>query len=388
MRITIILAILMIAFDTPARAITGSDFFTSNDIFAYDPSGTASACDVGTQTSLQGNENNEKTFMYFVQKNIGAKRAAGITGNFVLESGGGFVNPNSNQSNGGPGRGIAQWEVGGRWDSLQKFAKEKGKDERDLNLQLDFVWWELHHTEKNAYDHLMQQTTVDGATESFMLKYERPGEKALSDRIGYARDVYNKFASKVPNELQEGTAPETYKDPVEASNNININCGGIASNDIVAIAQGELGTMEKPIGCDSANSSQKGSCGPIDKYTDSHLEYWCADFVSWVYKQSGKPFTGGASGGWRIASVDSVEAWFRNFQNWQDNGPSANPAPGSVVVFHSSHVGIVEKVQGNNLVIISGNTSTANFRNGVAVDRDTIRDFRSNGNTKGFGTLK
>ncbi len=76
----------------------------------------------------------------------------------------------------------------------------------------------------------------------------------------------------------------------------------------MSIAKAELAKniKEQPIGCDAGNPSRKGSCGKeIDKYTDTTLEYWCADFVSWVYAQAGSPFTGGLSGGWRIPGVDS-----------------------------------------------------------------------------------
>ena len=50
---------------------------------------------------------------YFVGKGLTNFQSAGIVGNLDQESG---VNPSSVQA-GGPGRGIAQWSVGGRWDT-------------------------------------------------------------------------------------------------------------------------------------------------------------------------------------------------------------------------------------------------------------------------------
>ena len=41
-------------------------------------------------------------------------QAAGIIGNLDQESG---MDPTISQYDGGPGRGIAQWSTGGRWDT-------------------------------------------------------------------------------------------------------------------------------------------------------------------------------------------------------------------------------------------------------------------------------
>src|SRR6478609_5553836 len=57
--------------------------------------------------------NDKPAFDFFVAKGLTNFQAAGIVGNLDQESG---VNPASVQA-GGPGRGIAQWSVGGRWDT-------------------------------------------------------------------------------------------------------------------------------------------------------------------------------------------------------------------------------------------------------------------------------
>ncbi len=53
-------------------------------------------------------------FDYFVGKGLTDVQAAGIVGNLDQESG---MSPTIAQYGGGPGRGIAQWSVGGRWDT-------------------------------------------------------------------------------------------------------------------------------------------------------------------------------------------------------------------------------------------------------------------------------
>jgi len=61
------------------------------------------------------NRTNEKTaFDYFVNRGMTKIRAAGIIGNLDQESG---MDPTIQQYGGGPGRGIAQWSTGGRWDT-------------------------------------------------------------------------------------------------------------------------------------------------------------------------------------------------------------------------------------------------------------------------------
>src|SRR2546423_1252307 len=84
--------------------------------------------------------NNEQTaFNYFVTKGLTKVQAAGIVGNLIQESG---VSPTSVEFGGGPGRGIAQWSVGGRWnssgaDSVQSYAASHGGSRWDLTVQLD-----------------------------------------------------------------------------------------------------------------------------------------------------------------------------------------------------------------------------------------------------------
>src|SRR5262245_26837601 len=82
---------------------------------------------------------------FFVAKGLKPRAAAGIVGNLIQES---SVNPNAVQFGGGPGRGIAQWSVGGRWnsdfhDNVKWYAEKKGKSIHSLHLQLEFIWYEL-----------------------------------------------------------------------------------------------------------------------------------------------------------------------------------------------------------------------------------------------------
>jgi hypothetical protein len=167
----------------------------------------------------------------------------------------------------------------------------------------------------------------------------------------------------------------------------------ITGNDIVDIARQELAKkiIETPLNCDVPNLSQVGSCGPeIDKFTDSHLENWCADFVSWVYKTAGFPFTGGASGGWRLAGVAGIQTWFiANGQYFSSKDTTKTPQPGDVVFFNGTkHIGIVDTVKGDTIITIEGNTRASGFdANGNVVGSHTY-NYRTSATVTGFGSLQ
>src|SRR5260221_12348293 len=84
--------------------------------------------DEATGTVIQDlNANSRTAFDYFLGKGLTAVQAAGIIGNLMQESN---VDPTAAQP-GGPGRGIAQWSVGGRWDhdsgdNAVAFARSNG----------------------------------------------------------------------------------------------------------------------------------------------------------------------------------------------------------------------------------------------------------------------
>lgn len=151
-------------------------------------------------------------------------------------------------------------------------------------------------------------------------------------------------------------------------------CGGLSDDDIVRVAQQQLGLKEVPDGC---------NCGEeIAKFLGSSAgEFWCADFVSWVYREAGHPFTGGADGGWRLPGVEGMHAWLVNNGQWYDRG-SDQPRPGDVISFNDDeHIGIVESYDGTTVHTIEGNTSNM-------VARRTYPDAMNNPAIVGWGRMK
>jgi len=143
--------------------------------------------------------NDQAAFDFFVMKGLTDFQAAGIVGNLDQESG---VDPTIAQYGGGPGRGIAQWSVGGRWDTsandnVLDYAAQKGEGAKTLNLQLEFIWYEMTNI-GYGYSALKATTNVTDATIAFMDKYEICGTCASSQRVTYAKAVLAAYGGTPP----------------------------------------------------------------------------------------------------------------------------------------------------------------------------------------------
>ena len=157
------------------------------------------------------------------------------------------------------------------------------------------------------------------------------------------------------------------------------DCGSSASGGtIIEVAERELQKGTK--GC---MSSTVGQCGI---YTDNNAEAWCADFVSWVYKEAGTPFTDGLSGGWRIASVYSLDDYLTAKQvHFLKEDTKETPQPGDVIIFNETgprtHTGLVRTVEGTTITTIEGNIDDK-------VTSRTFENYRTNPGIHAFGRMK
>jgi hypothetical protein len=143
-------------------------------------------------TSLSGNSNAQQVYNFFIQKGLSKYAAAGFVGNFMQESG---CDPERHQDNGGPGRGIAQWELGGRW----KPELETGDASTDLLNQLNYVWQELNgSTYSKVLAGLPSLTNVTDTTTFICNNYEGPSVASLPKRIGFAQSALSQFGGGSP----------------------------------------------------------------------------------------------------------------------------------------------------------------------------------------------
>jgi len=165
-------------------------------------SAAASGCATGGDTTDDPNLfeaamlNSEQTaFNYFVSKGLTQIQAAGVIGNLMQES---SVSPTAVEFGGGPGRGIAQWSVGGRWDTSHNdnvtwYASTHGLSRSALNTQLDFIWYELTTFSGYGLSSLRAATTVTQAVTAFQDKFEVCGTCDSSRRISFAQQALSSF---------------------------------------------------------------------------------------------------------------------------------------------------------------------------------------------------
>ena len=149
-----------------------------------------------SRAALSPSPNDEAAFDYFVGKGLTSFQAAGIVGNLDQES---QVDPTAVQA-GGPGRGIAQWSVGGRWDTyandnVLSYAGTQGESSSSLTLQLAFIWYELTTFSSYGLSELRASTNVTDATIAFETYYEGCGTCDQSTRIADAELALSTYGS-------------------------------------------------------------------------------------------------------------------------------------------------------------------------------------------------
>jgi hypothetical protein len=117
-------------------------------------------------------------------KGLTAAQAAGVAGNFVVES---KLDPKAYNPKEGA-IGFAQWE-GSRRSSLQRFAAQMGRPETDPDAQRQFLWHELTGSESSALAALKATSTPAQAAAVFDQKYERSSGGSRQLRIAIADKI-------------------------------------------------------------------------------------------------------------------------------------------------------------------------------------------------------
>jgi hypothetical protein len=354
-------------FVTPARVLAYTNFQLNavNEYRPlYDPDETECApTDDATATTT--GQNLKDAFAYFMHVGLKDYQAAGIIGNLEQESGRG-LDPKAQQDGSndaypknGVGFGIAQWTYTARQAPLVALAKRLGKPPTDLGVQLQYVWQELNTNYKLALDGVRTSRDATEAAIYFAKLYEACALCATLENPTNPEHIRIENAIRDLKLAQDqGWVTGGAGGLLGLTGCPTATSGSDLGNKIVKIALAELGTNEG--GTDNA--------GPSCKYQGTGCppgEMWCADFVSWVYKQAGAPFTGGADGGWRIAATSSLQEWFMKNGTWITNpgqpmkvdDPTA-PQPGDVVVY-SDHTNIVVSYDGKSVKTVGGNQSNA-----------------------------
>lgn len=158
---------------------------------------TVGSEDVGSddgQSEAALSSSQKTAYNFFVGKGLKPYQAAAIVGNLIQES---SVDANAIQYGGGPGRGIAQWSVGGRWDhdyhdNMTWYASQHGLNRWSLGAQLDFIWYELTDV-GYGLGTLKNSSSLTSATIDFEVDFEGCGQCDQSKRIAYAQQVLSAY---------------------------------------------------------------------------------------------------------------------------------------------------------------------------------------------------
>lgn len=106
---------------------------------------------------------------------------AGTYGNFIHDS---------------AGYGLAQWTYHTRKGNLLAYAKAQRKSIGDLDMQLAYLIKELREDYPQLWKVLTSTTSVRGASDDVLLKFERPAdtsERVRSLRAGFGEQFYQQF---------------------------------------------------------------------------------------------------------------------------------------------------------------------------------------------------
>lgn len=149
-------------------------------------------------------------YQYLINKGLSKEAAAGIVGNLQAESGLDTTIKGTADDKGSIG--IAQWHSG-RKRGLFNFAKQQNREYNDLDVQLDYIIYELDQPEyKTAKNKIGLAKSPEEAALAFMNHYEKPAEwakkQSMGQRVGVAQSLY----SNTPVSYGKAAENKTYYD--------------------------------------------------------------------------------------------------------------------------------------------------------------------------------
>ena len=153
--------------------------------------------------------------------------------------------------------------------------------------------------------------------------------------------------------------------------NVGAVAPGQAGSSALDIARSQIGVRE-------ATGNNDGV--PSERYAGGRREPWCADFVSWSFRQAGRPLPGNQRS---LAGVQYMEDQMKHAGAWFPRG-SRQPQPGDVIFFANRggsdggtgrHVGIVERVENGRVYTVEGNASNSVKRNSYPLDLARISGY-------------
>lgn len=224
---------------------------------------------------------------------FGDIHTAAIMGNMAIESG---FDPAISEIGGGGGFGLCQWDD--RKDSLADYAQRAGKDPSDLDIQLQFIKYELQGSESAAASKFFAETSnIDKATEIFCRKYERPNMAYanLEGRKQAAREILqSKGTGKVTSIAGGKSSGPTKKrgllSPLfDMYNSIKSNLGSVLGIDLggnIGGSSGAVGGVGGAVGGGNTKAASNWADSIVGK--KDYGNNGCTSFVNEYLQQAGQ----------------------------------------------------------------------------------------------------
>lgn len=301
----ILLAVWMAFYPVAANALDEGmqDTYSQNDILFFNPDMDydTEACNPGDSIKISGSNNIEITLTTLMGKGMSLAQAAGVAGNFILETGDPNINPAAQERKGQMelgGFGIAQW-TGARWrgtHGLRNFAEHKNTSWDNMSTQVQFLLWEVgmgeswngkkSNGEEAGWKATLNETTPAGAAETWMRKFERPGVPHLDRRIAAAESVYAKY--------KDSDLAANVDDAVDVADS-NCSSDSAVNGDVAATAKALAWPHQVKLPFSSSygygkDKAKKEFVTEANKLTnDYHTAYYtdCGVFVATVMRSSG-----------------------------------------------------------------------------------------------------
>lgn len=257
------------------------------------------------------------------------------------------------------GYGLVQWTYPTRKKQLYNFAKSVKKSIGDAEMQLLFMIGEIKNHYTGLWDKLINAYDLADATVQVMIDYERPADRSdnvKSIRIKYATEVYNMCVAGL--------------DKIEYDANVIVNLALSYLN----ITEGSK--WHKDI-LDIYNNHTPLARGYKVKQSDA----WCATFVSAVFIKAGysKLIQTECSCAKMLEGAKLKGIWVEDdaytpmygdliLYDWNDNGIGDNTG-------NPDHVGIIESVTGDMMLVIEGNYKDRVGKRAISVNSRYIRGY-------------
>jgi hypothetical protein len=99
---------------------------------------------------------------------------------------------------------------------------------------------------------------------------------------------------------------------------------------------------------------------PGTKYSEGVNEPWCADFVSWVFNQAGRPLENPNSGSWRIPGTYTLREYYESIDKFIPATSNYTPKVGDIMLYDNpspfgQHTNIVIKNDNGVITTVGGN---------------------------------